>query len=108
MKRGFLVALLVLATPVALARATAPDALAAVDACIPRLDVELDVGYERIAARCPDLTRALAQLQCRGHEQRYQRTRAVQRPPQRTASAEGLQRPTARDKVDVRQLPRNR
>lgn len=59
MKRGFLVALLVLAPPVALARATEPDALAAIDACIPRLDVELDVGYERIAARCPDLTRAL-------------------------------------------------
>ncbi len=31
------------------------DAAAAIDACLPRLDSGLDVGYERIAARCPDL-----------------------------------------------------
>ena len=31
--------------------------LRAIDACIPQLDAELDVGYERIAARCPDLAR---------------------------------------------------
>ena len=31
------------------------------DACIGRLDQQLDVGYERIAARCPELAPALAQ-----------------------------------------------
>ncbi len=33
----------------------------AIDACTPRLDPQVDVGYERIAARCPDLARALEQ-----------------------------------------------
>ena len=44
--------------------AVADDALAGVlrtlDACAARLDRELDVGYERIIARCPDLPRSLA------------------------------------------------
>lgn len=35
------------------------DALAAIDACVPRLDPELDVGYERITARCADLAHRL-------------------------------------------------
>jgi hypothetical protein len=35
------------------------DALAAIDACLPQLDAGLDVGYQRIAARCPDLTPSL-------------------------------------------------
>jgi hypothetical protein len=39
--------------------AQAREALAAIDACLLRLDT-LDVGYERIAARCPDLTPSLA------------------------------------------------
>ncbi len=36
------------------------EALAAIDACIARLDAEVDVGYRRIVIRCPDLSRALA------------------------------------------------
>ena len=39
--------------------AQARDALEAIDDCVVRLDSELDVGYARIAARCPDLTAAL-------------------------------------------------
>jgi hypothetical protein len=38
-----------------------PDALAALDACAGELDPSLDVGYEHIAARCPDLTGKLEQ-----------------------------------------------
>jgi len=34
-------------------------AIAAIDACLPRLDAELDVGFERVAARCPGLAAAL-------------------------------------------------
>jgi hypothetical protein len=30
-----------------------------VDACVARLDPQLDIGYERIAARCPDLMKQL-------------------------------------------------
>ena len=59
MKRGFYAALLVLAAP-ALGAAEA-DPLVAIDACIPRLDTQLDIGFERIAARCPDLAPALEQ-----------------------------------------------
>ncbi len=40
--------------------APAHDPLQAIDECLARLDTELDVGYARIAARCPDLTPALA------------------------------------------------
>jgi hypothetical protein len=41
--------------------AQARDALAAIDDCVAKLDTELDVGYARIAARCPDLTAALGE-----------------------------------------------
>jgi len=40
--------------------AQAHDALEAIDDCVARLDTDLDVGYARVAARCPDLTAALA------------------------------------------------
>jgi hypothetical protein len=40
--------------------ASARDALAAIDACIARLDAGLDVGYARVAQRCPDLAPSLA------------------------------------------------
>jgi hypothetical protein len=43
--------------------ATAHDALGAIDACLAQLDRGLDVGYQRIAARCPDLTPSLMQSQ---------------------------------------------
>lgn len=41
--------------------AQARDALEAIDDCVAKLDTELDVGYARIAARCPDLTAALGE-----------------------------------------------
>ncbi len=34
-------------------------AITAIDACLPRLDAEADVGFERVAARCPGLATAL-------------------------------------------------
>lgn len=37
----------------------ARDPLQAIDECVARLDSELDVGYARIAARCPELTATL-------------------------------------------------
>jgi hypothetical protein len=40
--------------------AQAHELLDRLDACIGRLDQDLDVGYERVAARCPELTAALA------------------------------------------------
>jgi len=54
-------ALLLLLVPFAYAQTPdAPDAaLAALDDCASRLDAGLDVEYERIAARCPTLTRML-------------------------------------------------
>lgn len=56
MRRAFL-ALLIWLAGVSLAQGR--DALAAIDACLPQLDVGLDVGYQRIAARCPDLAPSL-------------------------------------------------
>jgi hypothetical protein len=38
----------------------AHEALAALDGCISQLDAGLDVGYSRIAVRCPELTATLA------------------------------------------------
>jgi hypothetical protein len=56
MRRVLLALVLVLAaTPAAVAR----DALAVIDGCLKQLDPSLDVGYEKIAARCPDLAPAL-------------------------------------------------
>jgi hypothetical protein len=51
--------LALLLTVAGIAHAREPDALAALDACAAQLDPELDLGYERIAARCPDLTALL-------------------------------------------------
>ncbi|MEJ1966032.1 MAG: hypothetical protein WDO56_32570 [Gammaproteobacteria bacterium] len=62
MRRILCAALLILIAPL---QAAEPDSLAAVsraiDACAPRLDAQVDVGYDRVAARCPDLARALEQ-----------------------------------------------
>jgi hypothetical protein len=56
MRRAFLALVIALAgVPLAQGR----DALAAIDACLPQLDAGLDVGYQRIAERCPDLTPSL-------------------------------------------------
>ena len=57
MRRICLALVLVLATAPAIAGDPLPASL---DACRARLDPELDVGYARIAARCPDLARQLA------------------------------------------------
>ena len=60
MKMRILAALLLLAAPAAAPHAAeAPDPVAVIDACIAKLDAQLDVGYERIARRCPDLAPAL-------------------------------------------------
>ena len=56
MQRLLLALVLVLAGTQAVA---ARDPLAAIDKCLPELDPSLDVGYEKIAARCPDLGPAL-------------------------------------------------
>src|SRR5437879_13923181 len=39
--------------------AAAQDALIAIDSCVRQLDPDVDIGYERIATRCPDLARRL-------------------------------------------------
>ena len=55
-----LAAVLVLLTVPLVARAdTEQDPLRAIDSCLARLDAETDVGYGRIAARCPGLARTL-------------------------------------------------
>ncbi len=41
------------------ARGATPPELPNIDSCLGRLDPELDIGYERIAARCPELIRQL-------------------------------------------------
>jgi len=41
--------------------ASAREALGAIDACLAQLDRGLDMGYQRIAARCPDLAPSLMQ-----------------------------------------------
>lgn len=56
-----LAALVVLAALFVPLHVAAQDALAALDACIPKLDKRLDVGFERVSARCPDLAKALEQ-----------------------------------------------
>lgn len=57
MRRALLPCFILLAAAPSIA---APrDAFGSIDACVARLDAQLDIGYERIAARCPDLTRAL-------------------------------------------------
>jgi hypothetical protein len=60
MSRALTALLLVLAAKAAAAApAAAPGALAAIDGCISRLDANLDVGYDKVAARCPDLAPSL-------------------------------------------------
>jgi hypothetical protein len=56
MRRGLLALVLMLAAAQA---AGARDPLAVLDGCIGRLDPQLDVGFEKVAARCPELAPAL-------------------------------------------------
>ena len=61
MKWRLTAVLLVMIAPLASVAATPPDPLVVIDTCVARLDPQVDIGYERVAARCPDLTRALEQ-----------------------------------------------
>ncbi len=61
MKWRILAALLSVAAVAAPAESAEPDPLAVIDTCIARLDAQIDVGYERVARRCPDLAPALEQ-----------------------------------------------
>ena len=54
-------ALLALLLTAAMTSAQAREALQAIDDCLARLDAVLDVGYARIAVRCPELTPALSE-----------------------------------------------
>jgi len=57
MRRGLLALILVAA---GLPAAAGNNAVSAIDACLHQLDPALDVGYQRITARCPDLVPALS------------------------------------------------
>ena len=55
-------ALLVLVAPLQAAESDSRSAARnAIDQCTPRLDTQVDVGFDRIAARCPGLAQALEQ-----------------------------------------------
>lgn len=45
--------------PATAAQHASGDAMANIDSCVARLDPQLDIGYARIAARCPELMRQL-------------------------------------------------
>jgi hypothetical protein len=47
------------AVPIVQSHVNATPALPDFDACLSRLDPELDIGYERIAAHCPELVKQL-------------------------------------------------
>jgi hypothetical protein len=58
MSRGALALLLIAYGPVP--TAGAGDAIAVIDACVHQLDPAVDVGYARVAERCPELAHTLA------------------------------------------------
>lgn len=57
MRRSLLALILAAA---AVPAAADPNAVSAVDACLHQLDPALDLGYQRITARCPELVPALS------------------------------------------------
>jgi hypothetical protein len=58
MQRRWAVAIVfLLMAEVALPASPGEDAMGAIDNCLLRLDVDVDVGFERISARCPQLAR---------------------------------------------------
>jgi hypothetical protein len=60
MRRALLVALLVCFAPLpAVSQDSLAQARASIESCTARLDPAQDIGYDRIAARCPDLARVL-------------------------------------------------
>jgi hypothetical protein len=54
-----LTALLILMTSAIAPIAAAQDVVGTIDSCTARLNTDIDIGYERIAARCPELVRRL-------------------------------------------------
>jgi Domain of unknown function (DUF4129) len=59
MRRWLPITVLVVMASAAAPMAIADDALGAIDTCVRKLDPDVDIGYERIAARCPELMRRL-------------------------------------------------
>src|SRR5690348_4388625 len=51
--------MLLMSHPVRAGGISTEAARGAIDSCIGRLNPETDIGYERVAARCPDLARRL-------------------------------------------------
>ena len=60
-RRPWLGLLLLLTSTVTLAATTPQAALEAIDACVQRLNPDADTGYDRIAARCPNLAHRLSE-----------------------------------------------
>ncbi len=58
-RTALLTLLVLLLPPLAAAIATAGPAHTLIEACVSQLDAQTDVGYARIAARCPELVRQL-------------------------------------------------
>src|SRR4051812_46009206 len=56
---GCFIPLPLIAGPVATGSSSVSQAIPNIDACVARLDPQLDIGYDRIATRCPDLMRQL-------------------------------------------------
>src|SRR5215212_4092319 len=88
---------------------TGQDALAALDACVAKLDAELDVGYERIAGRCPRLARTLeqsgwAQWLPRGWKEARNELSAGSLIELRTLVARELEAPIGAHRPDVKHL----
>jgi len=59
MRRGCLTALVASVVVSCVAGAATAQDLSGIDTCINRLDPQLDIGYDRIAARCPELAKQL-------------------------------------------------
>jgi hypothetical protein len=85
------------------------NALAAIDACVANLDAELDVGYERIASRCPGLARTLeqsgwAEWLPRGWKEARNELSAGSLLELRTLVARELEIPVSSHRPDVKRL----
>ncbi len=104
------VLLLLLVLPWAAAPADAGPANTLIDACVSQLDAQTDVGYARIAARCPELVRQLrtgywaAWLPARWQEPNNDLSADGLRDLQRLAAYETALT-VGRDKLDLQLLP---
>src|SRR5262245_32693396 len=89
-------------------QAAEPDSLAtarkAIDECTPRLDAQADVGYDRVAVRCPGLAAALEKS---GVEQwlpqgwKEVRQQPLHRQPKRAAFAQRPRAGRARERAQA-------